>query len=169
MVVPEVYADVGRRAEVLTRSQIERGRMLNFAVQSVFVWAVTFVKVSVALFLLRIAPSRPYRLFLYGMMAFLWMYTAIICAATLTQCRPLNNAWRVDFEEEKCLIPASLRGLDYSNNCLCLVTDIVLALLPIPMLWHVQLRRKVKAVIIAILSLGVLSVLPAPFPDSQRQ
>lgn len=36
------------------------------------------------------------------------------------------------------------------------LTDLLFALLPIPLLWRVQMNTRTKAVVIAILSLGVL-------------
>ena len=39
-----------------------------------------------------------------------------------------------------------------------MATDLLFALLPIPMLWNVQLNKKTKAAIAGILSLGILYV-----------
>jgi hypothetical protein len=48
---------------------------LNFITQPVYLFSITFIKVSIALFLLRFAPGRGYKAFLWGMQVFMAVYT----------------------------------------------------------------------------------------------
>lgn len=52
--------------------------------------------------------------------------------------------------------PAHLENLLIHEKGVSVLTDLVFALLPIPMLWNVQLNWKVKSAIAGVLSLGVL-------------
>jgi len=76
----------------------------------------------------------------------------------------------------KCFSPSDLRALSYANagkfndspiaefDCdnnkhlgLSIATDIVFAILPIPMLWNVQINSRAKVAVFGILSLGVFA------------
>lgn len=92
------------------------------------------------------------------------------------QCRPLAYAWDTSIEGGECIPPANLKFAAFFNSgkssvafghfhcahilvpCVgvSVFTDLLFALLPIPMLWTVQLNWKVKSAVIGVLSLGVL-------------
>ena len=44
------------------------------------------------------------------------------------------------------------------NTSFNIFTDVVLATLPVPIVWNLQMRRRVRISVIGILSLGYLSV-----------
>lgn len=52
--------------------------------------------------------------------------------------------------------PANLKFAAFFNSSVAVLTDVVFALLPIPMLWNVQMNWRIKMALGAILSLGVL-------------
>jgi len=130
--------------------------MLYAITQPIYLFAVTMVNISTALFLMRITPSRHYRRFLWSLITILVSSTTIIFVATLLQCKPLNVVHEKDFEKGQCFPPATLRSLSYVNSSVLFFVDVILAILPIPILWHVQIGRKVKVKIILILSLSIL-------------
>lgn len=41
---------------------------LNFATQGIYMWAIGLVKISIGLFLLRFAPRRGYKIFIWVVM-----------------------------------------------------------------------------------------------------
>lgn len=71
------------------------------------------------------------------------------------QCRPLAFTWG-GTAEGTCIAPANLKFAAFFNSSVSVLTDVVFALLPVPMLWKVQLNWRVKTAVGAILSLGVL-------------
>lgn len=76
---------------------------------------------------------------------------------TLLQCRPTEFTWDKSLPGGgDCIAPSSLVVGGMINSSLTVISDFVLAVLPIPMLWNVQMNWRVKASIIAILSLGFL-------------
>lgn len=78
MVVPDVYYGAGRHAFYLTDpAKRSYGLYLNFISQPFFLVAVVLVKVSVGVFLLRLTPSRSFCRFIWGMQAFMAIYTTI--------------------------------------------------------------------------------------------
>lgn len=71
IVVPEIQYGAGRHFAYLKPERASIGLKLNFITQPIYLWAITVVKISIAFFLLRIAPPKPYRRFLYGSIVFL--------------------------------------------------------------------------------------------------
>lgn len=71
------------------------------------------------------------------------------------QCQPLAFTWG-GVAEGKCMAPANLKFAAFFNSSVAVLTDVVFALLPIPILWNVQMNWRVKSALAAILSLGVL-------------
>lgn len=72
------------------------------------------------------------------------------------QCRPLAFAWDSSIPGGSCIPPGNLKFAAFFNSSVAVLTDVMFALLPIPMLWHVQMNWKVKTAVAGILSLGVL-------------
>lgn len=80
------------------------------------------------------------------------------------QCRPLAFVWDASIEGGVCIPATHLKFAAFFNSSVAVLTDVIFALLPIPMLWHVQMNWRVKSAIAGILSLGVLYVWTFSFP-----
>ncbi|KAI8163910.1 hypothetical protein K4K49_001664 [Colletotrichum sp. SAR 10_70] len=76
-------------------------------------------------------------------------------------CRPLAYAWDTSIEGGECIPPANLKFAAFFNSGVSVFTDLLFALLPIPMLWTVQLNWKVKSAVIGVLSLGIFATVAA--------
>lgn len=178
IIIPEVQNGAGRHIVYLEPATASKGLKLNFATQPIYLWAITVVKVSIALFLLRISPARFYKRLLIGIIAFLIIYTFICFLTIMLQCKNLAILWDSTVKTT-CWTGSTIRGLSYLNtgqyhtsiphnllnsyltfsnliSGLNISTDIFFAFLPIPMLWHVQINGRVKASLICVLGLGVL-------------
>lgn len=122
VVIPEVHYGAGRHAVYIANdpnlgpSAIITGLKLNFITQPIYLCAITFVKVSIGLFLLRFAPSKGFRVFIWCMQGFMCAYTVVGLVTIFTQCRPLSFLW--DFSVPAvCFSSSSLRALSYANAC----------------------------------------------------
>ncbi|EHA56704.1 hypothetical protein MGG_11887 [Pyricularia oryzae 70-15] len=79
----------------------------------------------------------------------------------ILQCRPLEFVWNKALPGGECLSVQDLVFSSYFNSAISILTDMILALLPVPMLWRVQMNRRVKASVAGILSLGLFTVAAA--------
>lgn len=78
VIIPEVAYGGGRHAAYIVKeSDRVNGLRLNFITQPLYLFSITFVKVSIGLFLLRFAPGKGYRRFIWGIQAFMAVYTII--------------------------------------------------------------------------------------------
>jgi hypothetical protein len=114
LIIPEVTHGAGRHIAYLEPATAAIGLKLNFATQPIYLWAITIVKVSIASFLLRIAPRKFYTKFLWGVIAFLIIYTAACFITIMLQCKDLAILWDSTVQTT-CWEPTTLRALSYLN------------------------------------------------------
>lgn len=176
VIIPEVHFGAGRHEEyIVPASNITKGLQLNFVSQPLCVINLCLVKLSVGLFLLRLAPSRPYRLFLWGMIIFTVLSVIgnlgelvsrwrvrhrriLIChlVSVLSQCKPLAFNWDPSVPGGSCFDPTQMKIGAFVHSSLTFVTDFIFAIVPVAMLWAVKMDLKVKLAVVGVLALGIL-------------
>ncbi|KAH6647762.1 hypothetical protein BKA67DRAFT_594677 [Truncatella angustata] len=156
IVAGEVTYGAGRHTAYLDPDTNSYGLKLNFFSQPIYLWATPLVKVSVGFFLVRLSPTKLYRRVLQGTIVFLVVYTFMCFTTLLLQCKNLAVIWDLEVKTT-CWPITTLLGLSYANSTINILTDILFALVPIPMLWNVQINVRTKASLICILGLGVFA------------
>ncbi|KAK8117369.1 integral membrane family protein [Apiospora kogelbergensis] len=160
LVIPQVIYGAGRHIVYLRPSVATIGLKVNFVSQVFYLWAIPAVKMSIGLFLLRIAPNKGYRRALHGVMIFTMAYTMMCFATLLLQCTNLAILWDPTVKAV-CWSKETLQALSYANSIVNIITDMFFAILPAPMLWNVQINVRTKASLICIMGLGVFAVAAA--------
>lgn len=115
-----------------------------------------FIKISIAIFLLRIAVKRPY---VWILRISIWAVVTCSIAVfifDLLQCIPIAAQWDLTIKNPKCVSAQSFAAAAYAISAMTIVTDWLYALLPIPMIWKAQMSCQKKATVAFILSLGIL-------------
>lgn len=76
------------------------------------------------------------------------------------QCRPVEYYWlRFTHEiEGQCLDKAVITGATYASTAFNAWADWTLGLLPLALVWKLELGKRTKASVAGILALGILSV-----------
>jgi len=155
-IIGQVLYGAGRHAAYLEPEVNTMGLKWNFAGQVIYMWALPAVKISVGFFLLRIAPNKTYRRILQGVMVFTIAYTFVCFITLLLQCKNLAILWDATVQTT-CWSQSTLQGLSYTSCVVNILTDIFFAILPIPMLWNVQINARTRASLICIMGLGVFA------------
>ncbi|KAH6667783.1 hypothetical protein B0J14DRAFT_489146 [Halenospora varia] len=159
--IPDVALGAGRHAAyIIPSSNIPKGLKLNFVTQPFLLAGTTLVKVSIGFFLLRIAPNKWYRRALLSVNTFLLVITTFFIVTLFVQCRPLTAVWDFTLRPTaKCWDAGLLQRLSYTNTSINIVTDFGFAALPIPMLWNVQINKRTKTALLALMALGVFAAI----------
>ncbi|POR30971.1 Uncharacterized protein TPAR_08825 [Tolypocladium paradoxum] len=158
IIIPEVVLGAGRHVQFIKpESNIAKGLHLNFVTQPLSIIALCLTKVSVGLFLLRINPLPKFKRVIWATIAFTVAASVAGVFTVLFQCRPLAFTWDPSTPGGHCIPPANLRFAAFFNSSLSVLTDVIFSLLPIPMIWGVQLSWRLKAAIAALLSLGLFA------------
>ncbi|EDU44898.1 hypothetical protein PtrV1_04898 [Pyrenophora tritici-repentis] len=157
IVIMQVVYGAGRHIEHIKPHDFSNGLKLNFVSQPVYLLAICSVKLSVGLFLLRIAVKAIYRRVIIGIMVFMTIYTIGSVLTILLQCTNIRLMWD-QTAAGTCWTVKQIKMLGYLNICLNISTDIAFS---IPMLWGVQMNRRHKASLICILGLGTFATAAA--------
>ncbi|GKZ77942.1 hypothetical protein AnigIFM56816_001064 [Aspergillus niger] len=145
VIIPEVIYGAGRHT-VYVEDTASIATHLNFATQGIYMWAIGLVKISIGLFLLRFAPRRGYKIFIWVVIVIMLLYTMICFLTLMFECKDIRSIWDENVESQ-CFTSTQLLELSYTNTGLNILTDIIFAILPAIML---------RACAAAIVKLSVL-------------
>ena len=117
-----------------------------------------FVKISIAIFLLRLAVRQRYTWTLRISIVILVIWSLVIFFIEIFQCTPVQAQWDFSIPNSRCAPPELFVDGAFSFSVLTVTTDWFYAIIPIPMIWSIQMSVQKKMAIAFILSLGVLYV-----------
>lgn len=121
-----------------------------------YVLDMMFIKLSIAIFLLRLAVARRYRWTLWGSMTIIAIWSAVLFFWDLFQCTPVQAQWDYRIPNSRCVTSDQVVSAAYALSVMTIVTDWLYALLPIPMVWNVEMSKQAKATVVVLLGLGIL-------------
>ncbi|GAP87773.2 putative integral membrane protein [Rosellinia necatrix] len=111
------------------------------------------LKISLSFSLLRLCRGRAFKWILWGTIAFVTIYTIFAFLTLFLYCKPLSGFWDLN-SGAKCYSVKLFIRFGLANTALSIFTDILLASLPIPVIWQLQLRTKLRVYLIIMLALG---------------
>lgn len=161
VIIPQVHYGAGKHIDHIAPEDFPKAMKLNFVTQPMYLWGICLAKESIGFFLLRIASTAFYRRLIMGIMVFMGFYTLGCFFTIVLQCTNLNVMWDPTVKAT-CWSVRTLKTLSYTNVSLNILTDLLFAvIIPVPMLWHVQMNKRQKASLIAILSMGIFATAAA--------
>ncbi|KAI1171051.1 hypothetical protein F4777DRAFT_73350 [Nemania sp. FL0916] len=111
------------------------------------------LKISLGLSLLRLSRGRVYKWIIWGSIAFVTVYTIFAFLTLFLYCKPLSGFWDI-MGGAKCYSIDLFINFGLVNTAFSIFTDILLASLPIPIIWQLQLKTKIRVYLIIMLALG---------------
>ncbi|GME31946.1 putative integral membrane family protein [Neofusicoccum parvum] len=157
IVILEVQHGAGRHWQYIDPEDMKIGIYLNFLTQPIYVFVSLFVKESVGFFLLRIAGKGRYRMMIISIMVGLAVYTFAGFLTIMLQCKDLRTLWDPNVRSE-CWSVTTLQALSYLNSVVTITTDFAFAILiPVPLLYRLQMNNRKKGSLIAILGMGIFA------------
>ena len=135
-------------------------RNLFFSQLLLFV-AIFAVKLSITLFVLKIGGlSKVFRTALVVNITFLGLANAAFIIELLLQCRPIQGNWNPDVRATaNCVSAMGVMVLCYTSAIVSVITDFCCVFLPLPMIWNLQMSRRTKQSIIALLLMGTAAMI----------
>lgn len=121
--------------------------------------ALCFLKLSIGFGLLRLSKYKWFNWCIWATMGLVVAYTIMAMMTFFFHCTPMAAHW------DSRLIPTSscyrlplFITFALLNTGLNIATDVLFATYPIPIIWSLQMKRKVRIYLVAILSLGYFAV-----------
>ncbi|KAI9694273.1 MAG: hypothetical protein M1820_009076 [Bogoriella megaspora] len=118
-------------------------------------------KISTGLLVLRIMGRGSFwrKWFLHVGMAMTFIFTVIAITSTFAQCSPPRALWEHDIPGAKCWDPRVNTDISIFLAGWNAFFDLCLALLPLTILWNLQVPRMRKTALGFVLSLGVFAAI----------
>ncbi|WYZ33907.1 hypothetical protein EsH8_I_000183 [Colletotrichum jinshuiense] len=123
--------------------------------------AIMWLKISIALNLLRLITTKSFRWALWVTIVFTFLYCVGGMFPFFFHCKPMSGFWDKNTKPPPtCKSGNTLDKFGLVNTCLAfnIITDLILALLPVPIIWALQMKQRVRIYVIGILSLGYFAV-----------
>jgi hypothetical protein len=143
---------------------------LAMAMQLLYTPILCLVKASIIVFLLRLGDQRRViRYPLKALFAFNLGQMIAVLISTLTQCHPIHMFWdhpRTDRAVDGGILNSDYKCFDaeafaMTNGGIAILTDILILIIPIVMVWPLRLNWRKKLAIGSVLSLGWIVVAVA--------
>ncbi|PNS13912.1 hypothetical protein CAC42_1403 [Sphaceloma murrayae] len=157
--VGETQHGLGRHTSLLTPTDLQNFAQWSFYHNLLILAGICLAKISICLLLIRLVKHRGYVWFLWGLLIFLALYH-IACELTIVlACIPTRAMW--DFSARataRCISTPTFTALGVVNSSLNILTDVLLAVLPIPVILAMQLNKRTKFALSFVMLLGFIAV-----------
>ncbi|KFZ17109.1 hypothetical protein V501_01900 [Pseudogymnoascus sp. VKM F-4519 (FW-2642)] len=158
LAITSVHYGTGQHASALPQEAIPVGLKWWWACESVYVLSNMALKLSISIFLLRIAVTRVSRIIIYSIITVVELYSAFYFFLFVLQCRPSSYFWTQYTDGTgTCVNPKLTVDATYAYSAVSCVADWALGLVPIFLIWNVQMDRRTKLSVAAILSVGAIA------------
>ncbi|KAI0874786.1 hypothetical protein GGS24DRAFT_328442 [Hypoxylon argillaceum] len=149
----EAQHGLGKHRVYVSADDMWKFGAANFAQTIINLLGLGLLKISLSFSLLRLSRSKIFKWILWGAIAFVTLYTIFAFLTLFLYCKPLSGFWDVTSGAQCYSLQLFIRfGL--ANTALSIFTDILLASLPIPIIWQLQLKTKIRVYLIIMLALG---------------
>jgi hypothetical protein len=129
---------------------------LFYVCQMLYILVQIFSKVAILALYTRLFPEfiTWFRWSVRGMIAFMFIHGTVFFLLVVFQCWPINSIWDKTITDARCL-PVSA-AIGFTGAGLSIVEDFIILLLPLPLVWKLQMSTKKKAGVIVLISVGSL-------------
>ena len=118
---------------------------------------MAITKIAILILYLRIAPQRVYRVVIYSVMGFVVATSLSSVLASIFQCIPLYKAW-----DAAGVVPGhciTVNALFYANAGLDIFQDAIIYVLPMKLLYDLQIPKRQKIALIMVFTVGGFVVI----------
>ncbi|KAH7329183.1 hypothetical protein B0I35DRAFT_473809 [Stachybotrys elegans] len=139
--------------------EMTRALQLFFILETLYLTCLGLTKISVLCFYLRIFPQTKFRFCALFIMGLIIVSQVIIVFMQIFQCQPVSYTWEGWTKEDRDARCLNLNALTYSAAGASIAQDVIILLLPLPLLFKLQTGLKNKIGITIMFSLGIFILL----------
>ncbi|KAL8963927.1 MAG: hypothetical protein Q9183_004840, partial [Haloplaca sp. 2 TL-2023] len=151
------YYGTGRHTLTNPMPDVQHFIKIMYSIELTYTILITTTKLSILLFYRRVfmnqATSRRFRYTWYAILTWTICWCISVFFAAAFQCTPASYFWTkyTRKTEGTCM---DLNPLLIVTACLNIITDIALLILPMPVVWNLQIDRSQKLAVSCIFLLG---------------
>lgn len=155
-----VQYGTGQHASAIPPGDIPIGLKWWWACEPVYVLSNMALKLSIGIMLYRIAVSRVHKAIIWTVMIVHTLYGAFFFFLFVLQCQPSAYFWtQYTGGKGKCINPNITVAATYGYSAISCWTDWTMAILPVFLIWNLQMNIRTKISVAMILSMGAMYVL----------
>lgn len=116
------------------------------------------LKLSIGIFLLRLAVTNTYKAIIWTVIIVTEVYSAFFFFLFVLQCRPSSFFWTQYTPDGRgtCIDPVITVNAFYGYSAISCVADWTLGVLPVFLVWNLQMNTRTKLSVGAILAVGAM-------------
>ncbi|KAJ2894837.1 hypothetical protein MKZ38_007187 [Zalerion maritima] len=152
-----VHYGTGRHHKDLTEEGIAHARKYWWFCYLFYATTMICCKISIGWFLLRITAKRLYAWIIYAAVATTVVTGIVFFFVTLFQCHPISYFWDKNQDDGTCVKVEIIMALAYLYSATSVVSDFILAVLPIFLISKLQMERRAKLVLAPLLVMGCIA------------
>ncbi|OAK97470.1 hypothetical protein IQ06DRAFT_202969, partial [Phaeosphaeriaceae sp. SRC1lsM3a] len=162
LMIISVLNGLGRRTFSVPAARRSTSMRYLFISQVFWYWSITLGKLSIALLLLRLTQTRPWRYFLYLIMAIAISATIVQTCFQFLQCRPFAVFWDPrGFRSAVCFRRSIIDGNIIVFSSIQVALDIIFSFIPIMFVRKLKLRCREKIFMCVLMGLGLFTSIAA--------
>ncbi|KAI1460206.1 hypothetical protein F4805DRAFT_418594 [Annulohypoxylon moriforme] len=152
-------AGVGRHLAVLYATN--PGAVVNwakcgYAIECLYGVGVAFPKLSILASYLRIFTTKPYRITTYILIFLVSAIGLSVVVTSLSSCHPFSARWDTNLYVTNCInAPRFWQASNIPN----VITDVMMLILPLPVVWGLHIDLKQKLALTGIFVLGSFGII----------
>ncbi|KAI1754242.1 hypothetical protein F4782DRAFT_528677 [Xylaria castorea] len=147
----------GKHAANLTEHQATDSFKSFYLAQITYKISLCLTKSSILLLYLRIFGGvKWFRRTCYVLLIIIGSYYTAATMVTIFQCNPVVAAFDKNVTNSKCI---NIGPFWYTNAVLSITSDVVILLMPMPLIYALQMSRLKKSALIFVFALGTLVVV----------
>ncbi|EPS33971.1 hypothetical protein POX_a01042 [Penicillium oxalicum] len=158
--IGHLSSEFSRPNGTLDLEAIENAMLWWWLGQQLYLWSSAVTKISIAIALLRLTVKKAHRIFLWFIIGVSVVIMIAFWLILLLDCKPISYFWtrvQVLTSTGTCTSVEVLLVVAYIYSSLTIICDLSLGLLPIFLVWKLQMNRKTKIAVGGILSLGAIA------------
>ncbi|KAH6956796.1 hypothetical protein DER45DRAFT_595518 [Fusarium avenaceum] len=122
----------------------------------IYVLCGSFAKLALLIFYLRLSPQRWFKWAVWTAITIICIYTVILFCLVLFACKPMAMNWDITVTDGVCINQTKTYIATAAVN---IISDLFLFVLPLPMVFQLQLPAKQKIGLMGIFTIGSLTVI----------
>ncbi|POS82427.1 hypothetical protein EPUL_005682, partial [Erysiphe pulchra] len=132
----------------------------TFVCQILYILTTALTKFSIGFYFLRLTRKSYQRLLIYAIMFVVAIISIFYLAFVTFQCRPANFLWQQHDPKNlsgSCLSRSSMADITYAHASISCLSDWAFGILPILILWKLDMKFKTKLSVMIVLSLSIVA------------
>ncbi|KAL2062079.1 hypothetical protein VTL71DRAFT_6345 [Oculimacula yallundae] len=150
----------GQHNKDIALSDIPIAMRYFFWGEILYVITAFVMRLSIGFFILRIMTQRSFIWTIRMTMALITLATVMDLFYTIFQCKPISYFW-LQFSgiPGKCLPAPQVQAISIAYSAASATADILFGVMPICVLWNLQMNRKAKIIVGVLLCVGIVAGL----------